>query len=100
MSSSTKVSKVQETAWVFGEYLEELENDWGQSLHKSPAIIWEEVVAFTPSPLLLKHNGISVKGLRPSPHSKAGLCREPINFLSQVTPDGTHQAFLSIYPSE
>ncbi|KAH6721609.1 hypothetical protein BKA61DRAFT_729128 [Leptodontidium sp. MPI-SDFR-AT-0119] len=67
------LAQPKETAWVFGEYFEKLENDWGQSLHKSPAIIWEEVVAFTPSPLLLKHKGISVKCLRPSPPSEAGL---------------------------
>jgi hypothetical protein len=98
--SSTEVSKIQATAFQFGEYLETLENDWGQSLYKGPAIIWEDVVAFTPSPLLLKHAGISVRGLRPSPPSKAGICKEPINFLSQVTPDGTHQVFLSIYTSK
>ncbi|KAG4438258.1 hypothetical protein IFR05_006240 [Cadophora sp. M221] len=99
-ASSNKGRDVQEITLEFGHYLERLENDWGQTLHKNPASIWEEVVAFTPSPLLLKHNGISVKGLRPSRPSKAGMCREPINFLSQITLDGTHQAFLSIYPSE
>ncbi|KAH7370142.1 hypothetical protein BKA65DRAFT_561623 [Rhexocercosporidium sp. MPI-PUGE-AT-0058] len=99
-AASTDLGKIQGTAAAFGDYLETLENDWGQSLQKNPAILWDEVVAFTPSPLLLKHTGISVKGLRPNPPSKTGLCQDPINFLSQLTPDGTHQVFLSIYPSK
>ncbi|KAE9371862.1 hypothetical protein N431DRAFT_559267 [Stipitochalara longipes BDJ] len=97
---STQVSKIRKTAYEFGRYLETLESDWGQHLGKSPASIWEEVTAFTPTPLLLKHAGISVQKMQPGPPLRSGICHEPINRLSQLTPDGSHHVFLSVYTSE
>jgi hypothetical protein len=97
---STQVGKIQKIAYEFGQYLETLENDWGQDLRKSPAVIWEEVTAFTPTPLLLKHAGISVQEIQPNPPLGSGICHEPINRLSQLTPNGSHYVFLSVYTSE
>jgi hypothetical protein len=84
----------------FSYFLEKLESDWGRTLRDNPASIWEEVTAFTPSPLLPKHGGISVRSLVPTPSTKAGLSKEPINRLTQVTSDGLHHAILSVYTSE
>ncbi|UKZ82608.1 hypothetical protein TrVFT333_010401 [Trichoderma virens FT-333] len=84
----------------FSYFLEKLESDWGRTLRDNPASIWEEVTAFTPSPLLPKHGGISVRSLVPTPSKKAGMSKEPINRLTQVTSDGLHHAILSVYTSE
>ncbi|KAH8589069.1 hypothetical protein B0O99DRAFT_692943 [Bisporella sp. PMI_857] len=97
---STQVGEIQKRASELGQYLDKLECDWGQHLQKSPAIIWEEVVAFTPSPLLLKHAGISIQELQPSSPLKSGICQEPINLISQLTHEGSHHIFLSVYTSK
>lgn len=84
----------------FSYFLEKLESDWGRTLRDSPASIWEEVTAFTLSPLLPKHGGISVRSLVPAPFTKIGLSKEPINRLTQVTSDGLYHVILSVYTSE
>jgi hypothetical protein len=97
---SKQVGKIQKIVYEFGQYLERLESDWGQDLRKSPASIWVEVTAFTPTPLLLKHAGISVQEMQSSPPFRSGICHVPINRLSQLTPDGFHLVLLSVYTSE
>ena len=96
----TEVYKIQKIVYEFGQYLKTLETDWGQDLRKNPASIWEEVTAFTPTPLLLKHAGISVQEMQSSSPLRSGICHEPINHLSQLTPDGSHLVLLSVYTSE
>ncbi|KAL7910353.1 hypothetical protein GGI35DRAFT_448574 [Trichoderma velutinum] len=99
VSSNPEVD-IRVTLIEFSHYLEKLESDWGRTLRNNPASIWEEVTAFTPSPLLPKHSGISVRSLVPAPSTKAGLSKEPINRLTQVTSDGLYHVILSVYTSE
>ncbi|KAH0523957.1 hypothetical protein TsFJ059_008888 [Trichoderma semiorbis] len=99
-TSSSPGAEIRTTIVEFSHFLDKLESDWGRTLRNNPASIWEEVTAFTPSPLLTKHGGISVHSLMPAPLTKAGLSKEPINRLTQVTSDGLHHVILSVYTSE
>ncbi|KAL7961267.1 hypothetical protein V8C34DRAFT_274241 [Trichoderma compactum] len=104
-SSSSGVSSkpeagIRTTIVEFSHFLDRLESDWGRTLRNNPASIWEEVTAFTPSPLLPKHGGISVRSLVPAPYKKAGRSKEPINRLTQVTSDGLYHVTLGVYTSK
>ncbi|PNP58999.1 hypothetical protein THARTR1_01247 [Trichoderma harzianum] len=97
---SNPEADIRATIVEFSHFLEKLESDWGRTLRNNPASIWEEVTAFTPSPLLPKHGGISVRSLVPAPSTKAGLSKKPINRLTQVTSDGLYHVVLGVYTSE
>lgn len=83
----------------FADYLEELEQDWGSSLLKTPGCIWEEVTAFSPSPLLTEASAIKFHSFESNniPAAKSGRI---INKISQTTLDGTFSAVLSIWTSK
>ncbi|KKP06868.1 hypothetical protein THAR02_01065 [Trichoderma harzianum] len=98
--SSKPEAEIRRTIVEFSHFLDKLESDWGRTLRNNPSSIWEEVTAFIPSPLLPKHGGISVRSLVPAPYKKAGLSKEPINRLTQVTSDGLYHVILGVYTSK
>lgn len=80
-------------------YLERLDRDWGKTLTTTPACVWEEVTAFSPSRLLVQTNAIHVHYFasrkNPKKNSNKCLCK-----VSQTTTQGNLMAVLSIWPSK
>lgn len=99
-NESTKdTEKVGNLAYELGSYLGGLDADWGHQLREKPCLIWEEATAFNPTSLLAKHGVIHVQPLQCEP-PPAVVGYAPINWVSQLAPDGESDVVLSIYPSK
>ena len=80
-------------------YLMEVHSFWGAKLTKSPESIWDEVTAFTQSPLIAQTRAIQVHSLVSARIDDASLSTVPLCKSSRSNSDGTLDAIISIYPS-
>jgi hypothetical protein len=88
-----------EDAIDFSHYLEKLEDHWGEKLTKNPAIIWEDVTAFTPSRFLLANADTRVFSLLAETPTYSNISNSYLCKISENTPGGEAVGVLSIWPS-
>jgi hypothetical protein len=81
------------------QYLKQLHSYWGSKLMKSPAIMWEEVTAFTPNRLLPITSAIHVSTAFIDNPTGDEVSSQYLCKVSEVSSDGSLMAILSIWPS-
>ena len=80
-------------------YLKDLHHDWGEKLHQSPHVIWDEVTAFNSCQLLPQTSIAKVVSL-PAGALRYDPSIDPLCKISDTTSDGTYILMLTVWPSK
>ncbi|KAK3378715.1 hypothetical protein B0T24DRAFT_138215 [Lasiosphaeria ovina] len=100
LGGGCKEGKGLETDLVeFERDMQKLQLDWGDTLLKSPEIIWDEATAFTPSRFLLQTRTTQATSLAPASLESPYSSTIPLCVISEADPDGKLVVVLSIWPS-
>ena len=112
------VTRTSRDAAELSHYLNNLREQWGSQLTRSPKSIWEEITAFSPSHLLpqtgstkvdtlikdpLKQSTISsnyFSNISEEPPKQSTISSKCLSKISEVSSDGHLVAVLSIWPSK
>ncbi|RYP51976.1 hypothetical protein DL768_002772 [Monosporascus sp. mg162] len=85
----------------FDLYLRQLNDEWGERLHRSPSLLWEdEILAFTPCRLLNTAESICINHLVSEKPTNRDVFPRHLCKISEMTSDGDWIVILSIWPTK
>jgi hypothetical protein len=96
--SKVDLGKQLDDVSELAQYLLRLDISWGSKLAHSPACIWDEVTAFTPSRLLSQTSDFRVDYLPVEPPEAAQEGAKQLCKVSETNSSGTYVTVLSIWP--
>lgn len=97
--ASLDAKKVIKDALEFSKDLERLKHDWNEHLSKSPASIWKQVTAFTPSRFLAQSTAVRFTTLAPDSLCRGSTSTKYLCKVSEANYDEQFVGILSIWPS-